>query len=189
MAVHLENFFETLMYEHAKLIADRAVENRKQIAPAARVGKDYWSFVMRTFKKLCQGDIAASTILRENKLLVASGHYCAYCGASGILQWEHIVPPSRGGPDNIDNLVQSCGKCNRDKSTRNPLEWYAARNPDRKHVPRLVMGKLVKLMLDEHLKRGSLLASEFPVGEGLHLANVCLVFDRPIATAMQGVQQ
>lgn len=178
MAVHLVSVFETLMYEYAKLIADRAVEERNALAPAARAGKRYWSFVSRTFKKLSQGEIAASAILRENKLLVSQGQKCAYCEATGSLQWEHIVPRSRGGPDTIDNLVLSCPKCNRDKGARNPIEWYCARDLDRKHIPRIVMGKLVKLALDEHSKRGSLLATEYPVGEGLHFSNVCLVFDQ-----------
>lgn len=180
MAVHLASVFETLMYEYAKLIADRAVEERNAVAPAARVGNSYWSFVSRTFKKLSQGELAASAILRENKLLVSQGQKCAYCEATQGLQWEHIVPLSRGGPDTIDNLVLSCAKCNREKGARNPIEWYFARGLDRKYVPRIVMGKLVKLALDEHQKRGSLRATEYPVGEGLHLSKVCLVFDRPI---------
>ena len=183
MAVQLANVFETLMYEYAKLIADRAIDHRSAVEPAARTGAGYWSFVSRTFKKLASGEIAASTILRENKLLVAQGQRCAYCDASQSLQWEHIVPRSRGGPDTIDNLVISCAKCNRDKGARNPVEWYFDRGLDRKCVPRIVMGKLVKIVLDEHVKRGSLHATEYPAGEGLHFSNVCLVFDRPLDSA------
>lgn len=179
MAVQLESVFETLMYEYAKLIADRVVHKRADLVPAERVGGKYWGFVARTFKKLSCGEIAASAILRENKLLVVQGQQCAYCGVSDNLEWEHIVPLSRGGPDVIDNLVLSCAKCNREKSARNPIEWYAARALDRKHVPRIVMGKLVKLTLEEHRKRGTLFASEYPIGKGLHLSNVCLVFDYP----------
>ena len=180
MAVQLANVFETLMYEYAKLIADRAVGQRNALEPAARVGAGYWSFVSRTFKKLAAGEISASAVLRENKLLVSQGQRCAYCNATQGLQWEHIVPRSRGGPDNIDNLVMSCAKCNREKGARNPVEWYFDRGLDRKYVPRIVMGKLVKLALDEHQKRGSLHAAEYPAGEGLHFSKVCLVFDRPL---------
>lgn len=39
------------------------------------------------------------------------------------------------------------------------------------------MGKLLKLALAEHRRRGTLLAAEYPVGAALHLATVCLVFD------------
>lgn len=42
------------------------------------------------------------------------------------------------------------------------------------------MGKLVKLTIDEHRKRGTLRATEYPAGAGLHLASVCQIFDAPL---------
>ncbi|MDP1650509.1 MAG: HNH endonuclease [Rubrivivax sp.] len=180
MAVKLVNVFETIMYEYAKLIADRAIEERETVAPAARESKDYWSFVWHTFRKLCDGKITTSAVLRENKLLVAAGNRCAYCGATELLQWEHIVPTSRNGPNTIDNMVLSCSKCNREKAARNPIEWYNAKKLHRKHIPRLVMGKLLKVVLEEHRRRGTDSASDYPEGEGLHLYNVCLVFDHAV---------
>lgn len=179
MAFHLTNVFETIMYEYAKLIADRAVEARSGVEAASRLEKTYWIFVARTFKKLRAGNINASSILKENKLLVQQSDRCTYCGVDGSLQWEHIIPVSRGGPQTIDNLVLSCPACNRAKAARNPIEWYAQRDMDRKHIPRLVMGKLLKLTLERHRERGSLLDSEFPTGAGLHLHNMVLVFDLP----------
>jgi hypothetical protein len=177
MAVYFATVFEALMYEYAKLIADSALAERPQNAPALRAGDRYWSFVLRTYKKLCQREIGASAILRENKLLVAQGHQCAYCGATAVLQWEHIVPLSRGGPDEIGNLVAACATCNGQKGARNPIEWYELRGLGREHIPRLVMGKLLKLVLEEHGRRGSLAMAEYPAGQGLRIANVCLVFD------------
>ena len=178
MPVRLANVFETIMYEYAKLIADQAVEDRATLAPAERTTRDYWSFVALTFKKLKDGRISASSILRENKILVQNGGLCAYCGASGSLQWEHIIPKSRGGPDTIDNMVVSCPKCNREKAARNPIEWYDSKTVHRKHISRIVMGKLLKVVLEEHRRQCTLEAIEFPSGEGLHLYNVCLVFDK-----------
>ena len=165
------------MYEYAKLIADQAVEDRSTLEPAARSSKDYWYFVALTFKKLRAGKISASSILRENKILVREGSKCAYCAAQGALQWEHIIPGSRGGPNTIDNMVLSCPKCNREKSSRNPIEWYESKGINRKNIPRVVMGKLLKVTLEEHRRRNTLQAVEFPKGEGLLLHNVCRVFD------------
>ena len=166
------------MYEYAKLIADQAVADRATLEPAERATRDYWSFVALTFKKLKDRRISASSILRENKKLVLNGGLCAYCGATGSLQWEHIIPKSRGGPDSIDNMVLSCPKCNREKSARNPIEWYDSKTIHRKHISRIVMGKLLKVVLEEHRRQNTLEAIEFPTGKGLHLYNVCLVFDR-----------
>ena len=168
------------MYEYAKLIADQAVEDRTALAPAERTTRDYWSFVALTFKKLKDGRILASSILRENKKLVQSGGLCAYCGTTGSLQWEHIIPKSRGGPDTIDNMVLSCPKCNREKAARNPIEWYDSKTVHRKHISRIVMGKLLKVVLEEHRRQNTLEASEFPSGKGLHLYNVCLIFDNNV---------
>ena len=78
MPVRLANVFETIMYEYAKLIADQAIEDRATHAPAERTTNDYWSFVALTFKKLKDGRISASSILRENKKLVQNGTFCAY---------------------------------------------------------------------------------------------------------------
>lgn len=44
---------------------------------------------------------------------------CQYCGnkpPSVILEVDHIIPKSKGGSDDIDNLVCSCFDCNRGKS-------------------------------------------------------------------------
>ena len=177
MPVRLANVFETIMYEYAKLIADQAIEDRATLAPAERTTNDYWSFVALTFKKLKDGRITASSILRENKKLVLNGEFCAYCGTTVSLQWEHIVPKSRSGPDTIDNMVLSCAKCNREKATKNPIEWYDSKKIHRKNIPRIVMGKLLKVVLEEHRRLNTLEVPEFPIGKGLHLYNVCLVFD------------
>lgn len=36
---------------------------------------------------------------------------------------EHVVPKKRGGPDDIDNLVPSCYRCNAQKGTKNLEEF------------------------------------------------------------------
>ncbi|AUX25824.1 uncharacterized protein SOCEGT47_063760 [Sorangium cellulosum] len=41
------------------------------------------------------------------------------------------------------------------------------------------MGKLLKLILDEHRRRGTLADVEFPPGQGLSMSQVCRVFEYP----------
>lgn len=46
---------------------------------------------------------------------------CQYCGSKApdvVLEVDHIKPKSKGGDDNILNLVTSCFDCNRGKSAR-----------------------------------------------------------------------
>lgn len=70
------------------------------------------------------------------------------------LQWEHIIPVSRGGPDTIDNMVQACPACNLEKAARDPFEWYGMERQD--EIPRVVLGKYLKLIFEIHEKAGDL---------------------------------
>ena len=54
------------------------------------------------------------------------GH-CVLCGASGRdgvrLEVDHIVPRSRGGSNQLENLQSLCGPCNRGKSNRDDTDF------------------------------------------------------------------
>src|SRR4030043_480750 len=46
------------------------------------------------------------------------GFTCQYCGRKTpeiILELEHVIPISKGGTDELDNLITSCFECNRGK--------------------------------------------------------------------------
>lgn len=52
------------------------------------------------------------------------GYTCQYCGARDQpLECDHIVPVSRGGGDEMDNLTTACRPCNRSKYDRTAEEW------------------------------------------------------------------
>jgi 5-methylcytosine-specific restriction endonuclease McrA len=55
--------------------------------------------------------------------LQASGDgICSYCLRPGT-SVDHVVPLSRGGGNEPDNLVLACGSCNSKKGQRTPLEF------------------------------------------------------------------
>ncbi|MEM3159439.1 MAG: HNH endonuclease, partial [Nitrososphaera sp.] len=86
---------DLIYWEYAKLIAGSAVGDRKN-----------YGFIMHTYNNLKTKKLHPSTILRENqKLVKEASNICSYCGFNQDLQWEHIIPKSRGGPDTIDNMV------------------------------------------------------------------------------------
>lgn len=163
------------MWEYAKLVATSATGRERRGAPdAAPAADEFWRLATHTYTRLLDGELRPSTLVRENKLLVDRGEECAYCGRKEELQWEHVIPLACGGPDTIDNLVRACRTCNQEKGGRDPLQWYGAARRDK--IPRLVMGKLLKLLLQAHEDAGSLHDAEYPPGAGLRLAQLTEVF-------------
>jgi hypothetical protein len=60
----------------------------------------------------------SKNLLRRFEVLKKCDFSCAYCGRKSPeveLELEHIIPKSKGGLDNIDNLNVSCRECNRGK--------------------------------------------------------------------------
>jgi 5-methylcytosine-specific restriction endonuclease McrA len=60
------------------------------------------------------------------EILERYGHRCAYCGASGKLTIDHVVPLSKGGLHHPSNLVPACSSCNSRKHTH---RWVPGRRP------------------------------------------------------------
>lgn len=56
------------------------------------------------------------------------GNCCAYCGISGDMQIEHVVPISRGGAHDAMNIVPACQSCNYSKLADDMEEWYRSQD-------------------------------------------------------------
>jgi 5-methylcytosine-specific restriction endonuclease McrA len=54
----------------------------------------------------------------RNAIYQRDGHKCQYCGSTRKLTIDHIVPKSKGGSDDWDNLVVACSSCNVKKSDK-----------------------------------------------------------------------
>lgn len=55
---------------------------------------------------------------------------CAYCGATGKVELDHVVPLSRGGRHEPENFAPACKSCNSSKGAKLLPEW----RPDDFHV-------------------------------------------------------
>ena len=51
------------------------------------------------------------------------GFSCVYCASSVDLELDHVIPQSRGGSDDPENLVTCCRSCNASKGNKTPDEW------------------------------------------------------------------
>ena len=55
-----------------------------------------------------------------------SNSVCCACGCKDDLHVDHIVPLSRGGTNELDNLQMLCSSCNLSKGTKTMAEWQGA---------------------------------------------------------------
>ena len=54
---------------------------------------------------------------------------CQYCGARGVkLECDHVIPVSRGGSSDLENLATACFTCNRSKRDKTPDEWMGVQS-------------------------------------------------------------
>jgi 5-methylcytosine-specific restriction endonuclease McrA len=68
--------------------------------------------------------------ITRRAVFARDGWECQYCGARTSLTVDHVIPRSKGGGSNWDNIVASCAPCNRRKGDRLPHQ--ANMHPRRK---------------------------------------------------------
>lgn len=138
----VKTYEDLICYEYAKLIA-----------AAAGMEKNY-GFIMDRMKKLKQGEIKMSDVVREDRYQMQEGmKECIYCSATENLTFDHLIPKNEGGPDIISNQVPACRRCNSSKGATDVIEWYQKRDTS---IPRLVWGKYLKLKHDMYEREGML---------------------------------
>lgn len=73
------------------------------------------------------GEYTFTQVMRQ---YAKQGNVCAYCRrpASGLPDPEHVTPLSRGGRNDMSNIVASCRSCNTDKCDLTLDEWAADRS-------------------------------------------------------------
>ena len=62
--------------------------------------------------------------------LLAFNNCCAYCNiqlTTFSVQFDHVIPSSKGGPDILANLVPSCHSCNHNKFDHEMKKWFLSK--------------------------------------------------------------
>lgn len=60
---------------------------------------------------------------QKAKLKLSQPNNCWYCGDENPDTIDHVKPVSKGGSDNLDNLVLSCKSCNSSKKNYSISEY------------------------------------------------------------------
>jgi 5-methylcytosine-specific restriction endonuclease McrA len=58
--------------------------------------------------------------ITRRAVFARDGWQCMYCGARTSLTVDHVIPRSKGGGSDWENIVASCAPCNRRKGDRLP---------------------------------------------------------------------
>jgi hypothetical protein len=131
------------------------------IAKSAGFESNY-GFVISRYKKLESGEINWLSSIHDYEISQEKGKVCVYCGATGTISTDHIIPISRAGVDprilslvnSSDNYVCACKSCNSSKGDRDIFEWYGPERLD--EIPKLALSKFLKLAYRIHEMQGTL---------------------------------
>lgn len=81
----------------------------------------------------------------RNNVLNKYNKKCAYCGNDITLEdmkIDHIIPQSKGGTDNLDNLMPACEICNHYKDSHNINKFKYLLNNIIKKIKKLYIIKV-----------------------------------------------
>ncbi len=115
--------------KHKDSIKKRVLEWGRLNKEKRKIAKDKWraknkertNFLTKRYqykRKNAEGSIT----WQEWKAIV-SGQTCAYCNKFPATSVDHVVPLSRGGTNNKDNLLPVCISCNSKKGSKTLFEY------------------------------------------------------------------
>lgn len=118
------NFGEYLYWSYANL---------QMLHYAVTAGKhkyDRTCFMIRAkaFKAYKEGRWNIHDLLEFNVAKIQQNNYCWYCGKEmepSKLTKDHVFPRSKGGDNDMDNIIMVCKTCNSSKGDMDLFEWYA----------------------------------------------------------------
>ncbi len=155
---------DLIHWEYAKLISGSALSDRKN-----------YGFIMYNFKQLQTGQKKWSAILREDINMDTTK--CVYCENNEDLANDHIVAKRECHYAEIHNIVKACKKCNSSKSDRDLIEWWGLEK--RYEIPRIVMGKYLKMLYICHECRETLDKSDLNKDGKFNLLDLGYIFRTP----------
>jgi 5-methylcytosine-specific restriction endonuclease McrA len=114
--------YRTYSFEHWRALSEARVDHPAGFIRTAAFRLAIPEVIaLRVFDRLPMRQV---TFTRRN-IYDHYGYRCCYCGkkfATENLNLDHVVPRSRNGATNWDNIVTSCIPCNLKKSNRLPEE-------------------------------------------------------------------
>ena len=73
---------------------------------------------MRDFLAIPKGTPKKYLTKLERRVFERDGYRCHYCGSPHTLTLDHVLPKTKGGTHDEQNLVAACRTCNVSKGSR-----------------------------------------------------------------------
>ena len=128
------NFGEYLFWSYARSAMPLCpAKNLQMLCAALNMGKtkyDKSCYMIRAkaFKAYKEGRWNIHDLLEFNVAKIKENNYCWYCGKEmepSKLTKDHVFPRSKGGANDMDNIIMVCKTCNSSKGNMDLFEWYA----------------------------------------------------------------
>lgn len=85
---------------------------------------EYYERVIASSRARKENLVGILTAKEWQNTLEYFNNQCAYCGAETKLCREHVVPISKKGLNETQNIVPACISCNSSKKDKDMLDWY-----------------------------------------------------------------
>lgn len=103
----------------------------RNTAAAREHGRRYYrrnkdKFILRALirEHIKKGLPADLTVSDWKQAVDYFGGSCAYCGATGTLEREHVIPVTAGGGFTRTNIIPACRACNQSKKALLLHDWF-----------------------------------------------------------------
>lgn len=131
------NFGEYLYWSYANL---------QMLVYAVSAGKEKYDrtcYMIRAkaFKAYKEGYWKIHDLMEFNVAKIRQNNYCWYCGKElepYELTKDHVFAKSKGGDNDMDNIIMVCKTCNSSKGDMDLFEWYAEVRKEWPPMPILV---------------------------------------------------
>lgn len=119
-----ENFGDYLYWSYANL------QMLHYAVSAGKTKYDRLCFMIRSkaYKSYKEGRWNIHDLMDVNVTKIQQNNYCWYCGKQMEplkLTKDHVFPRSKGGDNDMDNIIMVCKTCNSSKGDLDLFEWYA----------------------------------------------------------------
>ncbi len=114
---------EILAYQAARYEA-KAEEIKRKVAAYRKANPEKKSHLENRRRARRAGNGGSHTVAEWREKVAEFGSRCAYCREEKPLTRDHVVPISRGGTDDIENIVPACRSCNSRKNARSAAEAF-----------------------------------------------------------------